>query len=251
MKNLALSRTLRAFTLIELLVAVGVTALIVVMLGQIFSTAAAMWRVGSQRIDAFRDGRAALQLMAADLSRANINGDARMLTLTQFSSDGSYATEADAISPMKNSGKSDLCAVQYYLVWDGTSNTYSLMRRTKESDAMSNATNGYLKNSPPNFTAIYDKTSGTEETIATPIWDLQFRPGETDTVLAPSTDTAAKWKWIEIKFKSMSINSASKLKSLAGIDQTTWANPTSPAYKTLILPSEQQFVTRVSIEQNK
>src|SRR5437868_3843060 len=96
------------FTLAELIIATAITGLIVILLGQIFSSASAMWRSGGERIDAFRDARAALQLMAADLGRANVNGDQQMLKLTPTGN--AYATEADAVTPVKNSGKSDLCA---------------------------------------------------------------------------------------------------------------------------------------------
>jgi type II secretory pathway pseudopilin PulG len=248
-KGALLQRRLAAFTIAELLIAVAITSLIVVMLAQVFSAAAAMWQTSDQRIDAFRDARSAMQLMAVDLGRANINGDAKMLTLAQYSTDGSYATEADAITPIKNSGKSDLCTVEYYLSWNGTTKTFALMRRVKNSDT----TTGLLATAAPNFNTIYDKnnTNSREEILATPVWALEFRPGELDTVLAPSTDSAAKWKWIEIRFKTMSVNSARKLKSMAGIAQATWSDPTTTTYKTLILPYEQQFVTRITLSQNQ
>ena len=206
------------FTLAELLIATAITGLIIILLGQIFSSASAMWRLGGERIDAFRDARAALQLMAADLARANINGDPQMLKLVP-SSDGKYAVEADAVTPIRNSGKSDLCAVQYYLLWDGTAKTFALMRRFKGSDLLSNASNGYLANTPPDFTTMYDKTSGIEEAIATPIWDLQIRPGITDIPLTSVGGAPTSWKWLEIRFKSMSVNSARKLKGMASIGQ--------------------------------
>jgi type II secretory pathway component PulJ len=238
-----------AFTIAELLIAVAITSLIVVMLAQVFSSASAMWQTADQRIDAFRDARSALQTMAVDFGRANVNGDAKMLTLAQYSADGSYAGEADVITPIKNSGKSDLCAVEYYLNWNGATNTYALMRRIKNSDA----TSGYLATPTPDFTKIYDRdnTKSTEEILSTPVWDLQFRPGEKDNVVRPTTDSAAQWKWLEIRFKTMSVNSARKLKSRPDIGQATWNDPTTATYKTLILPYEQQFVTRVSFFQNQ
>jgi type II secretory pathway pseudopilin PulG len=249
------SRNSAAFTLAELLIATAITGLIVLLLGQIFSSATTMWRSSGERIDAFRDARAALQLMAADLGRANISGNAQMLTLAQVqpSTDGTYtyAGEADAITPMKNSGKSDLCTVEYYLVWDATTKTSSLMRRFKGSDVMSDPTNGYLAKAAPDFNAIYDKTSGTEEVLATPVWDLEIRPGIIDTPLGSATGASTSWKWLEVRFKTMSVNSARKLKGMASIDQSTWADPTSTTYKNLILPYEQQFVTRISLDQNR
>src|SRR5438067_12300438 len=58
----------RAFTMAELLIATGITAIIVVlfgtMLGSLLNTASR----ANQRIDAFREARAALQMMERDLS---------------------------------------------------------------------------------------------------------------------------------------------------------------------------------------
>jgi prepilin-type N-terminal cleavage/methylation domain-containing protein len=240
-------RSRAGFTLVELLIATAITALIVVMLGQVFSSAAAMWQAADQRIDVFRDARAALQLMAADLGRAHITANSNMLKLAQVSSDGTYAAEADAVAPIKNFGKSDLCTVEYYLTWNGTTKTYSLVRRIKDSDA----TIALLRNPTPDFGIVYDKGSGAEDVLAAPVWSLEFRPGETDNVVTPATDSPAKWRWLEIRFKAMSVNSARKLKSMSGIDQPTWADPSSTVYKTVILPYEQQFVTRVALEQNR
>ena len=248
--NKIASRKSAAFTLAELLIATAITGLIVILLGQIFSSASAMWRTGTERIDAFRDARAALQLMATDLGRANINGDAQMLKLIP-SSDGTYAVEADAITPVKNSGKSDLCAVEYYLFWSDTTKTFTLMRRFKGSDMLSNGSNGYLATSTPDFSTIYDKSSGNEDVLATPVWDLEIRPGITDTALTSVGGASNTWKWLEIRFKTMSVNSARKLKAMGSIDQSMWVDPTSTTYKTLILPYEQQFVTRVALDQNR
>ena len=48
----------------------------------------------------------------------------------------------------------------------------------------------------------------------------------------------------------MSAASARKLRNLA-IDQTTWSDPTSSIYRNTILPYEQQFVTRIMLQQNQ
>ena len=238
-----------AFTLAELLIATAITGMIILLLGQVFSSASAMWRSGGERIDAFRDARAALQLIAADLARANINGDPQMLRL--LPAGNAYATEADAITPTKNNGKSDLCAVEYYLLWNDTAKTFSLMRRFKDSNALSDANSGYLANTSPDYNTIYDKSTGNEEVLAAPVWDLEIRPGITDIPLTTVSGLSTTWKWLEIRFKSMSVNSARKLNSVGSIDQSTWTNPSSTEYKNLILPYEQQFVTRVPLDQSR
>ncbi len=250
------------FTLAELLIATAITGLIIIFLGQIFSAASAMWRSGGERIDAFRDARSALQLMAADLARANVNGDPQMLKLVA-STDGTYGVEADAITPTKNAGNSDLCAIEYFLLWSDTTKTFSLMRLFRNS----NATNGKVDKkgnapscpngltSPLDLACLFAKQITNEdeaqEVVAAPVWDLQIRPGITDIPLTSVGGASTSWKWLEIRFKSMSVNSARKLQGMATIDQSTWTNPSSTEYKNLILPYEQQFVTRVALDQNR
>src|SRR5437660_7087089 len=57
-----------AFTLVELLIAVAITTLIVVMLGTMFGSLANTSNRANQRIDAFRDARAALQMIERDMA---------------------------------------------------------------------------------------------------------------------------------------------------------------------------------------
>jgi uncharacterized protein (TIGR02599 family) len=68
--NQTIRARIPAFTLVELLIAISITLLIVVLLSRIFAGAADAWRSSDQRIDVFRDARAALQIISRDLSRA-------------------------------------------------------------------------------------------------------------------------------------------------------------------------------------
>ncbi len=239
------SLSIRGFTLVELLVSMAITIGIVVLLARVLAAAASIWQLADQRIDTFRDARAAMQLMTNDLGRADINGDPQMLTLGDISSDGTYAGSASAVAPMKNTGKSDLCAVTYYLNWNGGVNAYSLSRSFKDSDA----TASILTTPPLSFTNLYTRT--TPETLANYAWDMEIRPGEVINTLTPTTDSSTKWKWIEVRFKAMSVKAARKFQSSGAVGQATWADPTTAAYKTYILPNEQQFVTRILLQQNQ
>src|SRR6476620_10188648 len=63
-----LPRTREAFTIVELLIATAITALIVVLLGTMFGSLTSTTSRANQRIDSFRDARAALQMMERDLA---------------------------------------------------------------------------------------------------------------------------------------------------------------------------------------
>src|SRR5436305_817476 len=60
--------SIRGFTLVELLIAAAITVIIVVLLGLMLSSLMSSAARASQRVDAFRDARAALQMMERDLS---------------------------------------------------------------------------------------------------------------------------------------------------------------------------------------
>src|SRR5207248_7951847 len=138
------------FTLAELLIATGITAIIVVlfgtMLGSLLNTASR----ANQRIDAFREARAALQMIERDFSSLvptqwniqtsppiPITRPAAYFALKNIYTDpavgnqqiyGLIAVKA-AGSPTPSVG--DVCAVGYYCRWEG--NRYTLRRFFRDS----------------------------------------------------------------------------------------------------------------------
>ena len=243
-------RSDHGFTLVELLVAITITVVIMAVLFQVFAAAAVQWQTSDQRIDAFRDARAVLQIMARDLSRADINGAAKMLQLQDFytvSPDPQFAKEAYAITPIPNPGKSSLCAVGYYCAYDGTTHAYSLKRVFKDSDSVFTS----LAVAAPDYDTIYKKdTPQPDEIAAGYIWDLQFRPGIGNNFVDAQAVPSTQWSWLEIRFKAMSPAAGRKIRTTA-IDTSTWFDSTSSLYKTFILPYEQQFISRVTLRQNQ
>lgn len=241
------NRAQTAFTLVELLVAMAITILIVAFLGRVLISTTTVWQLSGERIDTFRDARSALQLMTNDLTRANVNGDGGMLTLANVPGGADYATEAYAVFPTKNNGKSDLCATGYYLDWDNGSKTFSLRRFFKNSDS----TTPSLAKSSVDFATLYDRTQGTTpETIASYVWALEIRPGIGANKVAPSTSSTS-WQWLEVRFKAMSVNAGRKIGVISSIGKTTWGDPSLADYRRFILPNEQQFVTRIQILQKQ
>ena len=236
------SPSVSAFTLVEVLISVAITTIIVVLLFQVFAAAAAQWQTADQRIDTFRDARAAMHIIKRDLSRANVAANSGMLRLTDFF--GGFAKEAYAITPTANLGKSDLCSVGYYCSWDPGSKTFTLRRAFRDSDAAFNL----LKT--VDFNALYAKDVTGDEALATYVWDLQFKPGIEKDPIDPSTSSPADWRWVEVRFKSMSSASARRLRDLP-VDIPTWFDATSDLYVKHILPFEQQFVTRVTLHERQ
>lgn len=142
----------RAFTIVELLIAATITVLIVVMLGTIFGSLTKTTSRANQRIDSFRDARAALQMMQRDLSNLvrtqwqpdpfaiptpstspqPVTRAAAYLALKSIYDPTSGNQEVYALVSVKNSGQGDVCSTGYYCSWDG--NAYSLRRFFRPSD---------------------------------------------------------------------------------------------------------------------
>src|SRR5256885_1554201 len=119
-----------AFTIVELLVASAITLGIVVLLGTIFGAVTQTASRANQRTDAFRDARAALQMIERDLSKLVRNQrDAAGTPLTRpaayfalknlYADPGSVSATSDnqqiyALVAIKNTGPGDVCSVGYY-----------------------------------------------------------------------------------------------------------------------------------------
>ena len=146
------------FTLVELLIAAAITVVIVVMLGWMLGSLMSSASHASQRVDAFRDARAALQMMERDLSnlvRPQWNPDpfvtpppATALPVTRpaayFALDKRWQDTANdpysdpatgnpnrqmfGLIATKSSPPGDMCAVGYYCRWDTQLHAYTLRR---------------------------------------------------------------------------------------------------------------------------
>ncbi len=128
------------FTLIELLVGITVGILLIVILFQIFNVAAGAWQRSENQVDAYREARAALQLITRDLSSVAIQfptnpasspapsptdgGIAPTLVLDKYPNPDPKPDPLDAnneevyfLTTVSNTGSSSLCAVGYFCQW--------------------------------------------------------------------------------------------------------------------------------------
>jgi type II secretory pathway pseudopilin PulG len=280
------TRATRGFTILELLIAATITVIIVVVLGSMFGSLGATTSRANQRIDTFRDARAALQTMSRDL--ANI---VHLQPAAYFAIDtdlgGADVRQIDGLISLKNqpSGNpapigSDVCAVRYYCTW--ANNAYSLHRYFRDSSQTfktlqtSLSSTGSL-NYAGNLGSIYGG-SGTDDVLAAYVWNLQVvaydqsgniiqqtndvfgRP----TTRAPyicdpsGTSTNPLPSAIEVTFDTISTEAARTLLSATstrGDAYNVWhitdnANPNSTdklLFQRLIQPSIYHFRTRIDL----
>ena len=273
-----------AFTILELLIAATITVIIVVMLGTMFGSLSSTATRANQRMDAFREARAALQLIERDLSAlVRAPGTAYFASDGDLSNgNGSQARHLCALVSLKNKPAGapppiagDLCAVAYYCGWDATAKIYQLRRYFRDSAAtLTNIQTAFGKGAPQ-YAGVGDlyQIAAADDIIAGNCWNLvvtaydadgkvlnsQAYPGGGETtgvyVCDPSAgNTGALPAAIEVSFKAMSAN-ASRTAIAAGagpdtwmaVDQTTASGTDKQLYQRLIAPNVYQFRTRISL----
>ena len=138
------------FTLVELLVAGAITTIIIVFLGTMLATVMNTTSRASNRTDAFRDARAALQMMQRDFAALvtvkpaayfQIDTDLAGPDVRQLYGLIATRNRPPGVAPEV---VGDVCAVRYYCSWDGRA--YNLHR--------------YFRNSALTIATIQSKLSG-------------------------------------------------------------------------------------------
>jgi len=266
------------FTLVELLIATGITVAIVLMLGLMLGSLMGSASHATSRVDAFRDARAALQMMERDLRNlvrtqwspdpfstpAPTPGTVQPLTrpTAYFALDNIYADPATAGNPnqqlyalvaAKTTGSSgDVCAVGYYCQWDNQLHAYTLRR--------------FFRNSAATFTAIQNAGSYAQDSVlyvpgvsdavmAAYVWNLKITmynssgavintyPYICDPDAATPTSLPAA---IEISFNAMSPQAAQAVMSVTS-SPNDWMDTTTQNYQRLIAPHTYQFRSRINL----
>jgi type II secretory pathway pseudopilin PulG len=270
-----------AFTMVELLVAASITTLIVVLLGILFGSIAKTTSRANQRIDTFRDARAALQMIARDLSNLvrdqwhpdpfaippppttqPITKPAAFFVLKNIYHDPAPGNQQIfALISIKNSGQGDLCSVGYYCRWNDQGYRYSLRRYFRDSTATYAALsgpNGYAADS-----ALYTPDAlGTpiaslrDDLVAVDVWNLKVTPYDSSGVAMDITlpyvcDSSATTPVIvpsllEISFRAMS-SDAARTVIAARAAPTVWMNEQDPTYLRLIKPHVYEFRIRINL----
>jgi type II secretory pathway pseudopilin PulG len=159
-----------AFSLVELLVTMGVLSTLMILLMSFFTQATDAWNKSENRIDSYREVRAAFYYIKRDLGTMIVSdqlpwlhladpaGSADPLMEDTIRGEPSNPAQGNAIfflsaktaDAQGDQGSSDLCAVGYYLAWgpDWASNqpsgsappsSYKLYRYFKASDALWNS----------------------------------------------------------------------------------------------------------------
>jgi type II secretory pathway pseudopilin PulG len=264
----------RAFTLAELLIATGITAIIVVLLGTMLGSLLNTASRSNQRIDAFREARAALQMIERDFSNlvptqwniqtspvptpppSPITRPAAYFALENIYTDPAVGNQQiyglvsvkAAGSPTPSVG--DVCAVGYYCRWEG--NRYTLRRFFRDSahtfSALQNAVS-YAADSD-----LYDLNAADarNDVIAAYVWNFKVAvydaSGNLQTTYPFICDQSATTPTllpaaIEISFNAMSSQAARTVMSVSS-SPADWMNMNV----NLVNPHTYQFRTRINFQ---
>lgn len=240
-----------AFSVLELLVAMAVLSVLIVLMMNMVDSATKLWRQTENSVDAYREARAAMTVMARDLQyavvgtnygwiRFNVNSGA---ATTNYGSNVFFLTSLP-LNAQKSDSKSDICEVGYFLGLDrtaaSTNRSLNLYRYFRSSDQ----TFSNLSNSNP-FSSVAIGATG-EELLARNIVAMKITPvstnssGQWDTTYNP-TKEAPLPQLVEISLTAINQDLAKKLNGTSD-----WTETNSPLMKQAI----QTFTTRVFL-QNK
>ncbi|HEY5814487.1 MAG TPA: prepilin-type N-terminal cleavage/methylation domain-containing protein [Terrimicrobiaceae bacterium] len=234
------------FTLIEMLAAMAVLSLLVVAMMAIVESATKLWRDSEGRTDACREARAALLIMARDLSNAvaGTNVDFMKFNLRSGAAGTDYGSNVFFLaslpaSAQSASSKSDVCEIGYFLALDrtaaSTNRTLNLYRYFRNSNqTFSNLSTSSL------FTNITTGATG-EELVARNVVGMKITPvsaSEGDWIPFGPTAEAPLPKVIEITLSAIGQDAAKKLQ-----DSTNWTDTNFPVIRQAL----QTLSTRVSV----
>jgi type II secretory pathway pseudopilin PulG len=272
--------SIRGFTLVELLIATGITVAIVLMLGLMLSSLMSTASHATQRVDAFRDARAALQVMERDLSNlvrsqwspdpftnpapapcaASMISTSRVtLPAAYFALDNLYPDPAAGnqqlyalVAEQTAASSGDLCAVGYYCAWDTQLHAYSLRRFFRAlavSDLQGFGT--YAGES-----VLYTPGSS-DPVLAAYVWNFQITlydaAGNRYTPPSCVCDSAASTPImlpaaVEISFNAMSPQAARTVMSVtAGMTDSAAAAYWMNMDANLVAPHTYQFRSRINL----
>jgi prepilin-type N-terminal cleavage/methylation domain-containing protein len=250
-----LSKKSPAFSLLELLVAVSVLSILLVILLNIVQGATSLWRGSENKVEAYREARAALQVMASDLKNIlpTTNADFFRTNLTNSPNIG-FLAALPISSQDTTSSKSDVCTVGYFLAYNnkslvaGTSGrqSYNLYRYFVESnETFTNLT----ANSTTALTISFDTNHF--EILARNIVDFQTTYFVTNSSgLVNWTQSAASPMPQVVEIKVTAVNNERTMRFGARNAQSEWTIFTADTNAPDYLKNTKTFTTRIPLNPN-
>lgn len=257
-----------AFTILELLVAMAVMALLLVVLMNMVDSATKLWRTSENRVDSYREARAALGIIARDLQNTVSANNTRFFAVNDSSAFGPLPVEAvkndtnmagavfflSALpaTAQAQGERSDVCRVGYFLAHGPTSMAPNSISRTMNIYRYfsgSNATFSALGNASSTgspFSSNLTLTSSEVELLARNVTRFTITPltigNGTVTTFTQSSTTPVP-DLLEISVSAINTDAARKL----GNSRNAWIQTNAPPFPNVARPVEQTFTTRIRL----
>lgn len=239
----------RGFTLLEMLVAMAILALLVVVLLGIVDGATKLWRTSENRIDSFREARAALNVIHSELKGLFVTTNTAYFR-QQAATNGSeiFFVTALPVTAQNSDSRSTLCTVGYYLAYErptlnAEQPTLNLYRFFRDS----NATFARISNAPTTpdlFSGVNPAPGGARDDIvarnivqfAVKSYTIGTNGLPTDFVQSPTTPFP---DLIQLEIAAVNADAAKRLGN-----RSDW-NASNPA----IADQVRQFITRIDLRE--
>jgi len=249
--------------MIELLVTIAVMAILVVMLFGMVDAAAKLWKDNENRVDAYREARAALNVISSDLRAMLASTNTNYFATNAVGSvpadivpnEGIFFLTTLPATAQPSDNKGEICTAGYYRRWtkqnvnfggtsgsDPTVSGYHLFRTFYGSDTT--YSNLIAASAQPLKDLAQPADPTTAELLARNIVSLEFRYYETN---APGNAQLKAWtrtttnplpQMIEVRLTALSDDFAKRLAS----DKTRWVTN-----DTYISNNMRTFVSRVQL----
>lgn len=261
-----------AFTILELLVAMAVMALLLVVLMNMVDGATKLWRTSENRVDSYREARAALGIIARDLQNTVASTNVNFFQVNSSYAFSLLPVEAEKNDPYVAGGPgtvfflsalpasaqgagqlSDVTRVGYFLAHGTTSMAPNSVSRTMNIYRYfsgSNATFAALANATSTgsspFSSNVTLTGSDVELLARNITRFTITPltvgNSTVTPFTQSTTTPVP-DLLEISISAINQDAARKL----GNNRSAWNDRSARIFTNAVLPVEQTFTTRIRL----
>jgi len=248
-----------AFTMLELLVAMAVFSLLIVLLLGMVDGATKLWRGTENRVEAYREARAALGIISRDLRNAlaGTNTNYILINTPAFdllsdaekntnSAGAIFFLSAQPPGAQASSNKSDVCQVGYFLAYGNTTmisgplaeSSMNLYRYFLSSDAtFAKLTNGSL----PVFRGSLTPTDADVELLARNIKSFRVSGLGTNGTAYTPTPNAPLPSLVQIEVTALNQETAKKLTT-----KTMWTHATG-GLTNVVNQNQQTFTTRVRL----
>jgi type II secretory pathway pseudopilin PulG len=276
-------RSRAAFTLVELLIATGITVAMVLMLGLMLGSLMGSASHATARVDAFRDARAALQMIERDLrnvvrtqwspdpftnptpapcAASAISTTRVTLPAAYFALKNIYTDPATAgnrnqqlyalIAAKTTASSGDVCAVGYYCRWDDQLHAYTLRRFFRDSAAtfsVMQVAGSYAADS------VLYTPAPTDPVLAAYLWNFKITTYDANGTVITTypcvcdqgvATPAMLPAAVEISFNAMSPQAAQAMMSVSS-SPNDWMDTTTQNYQRLIAPHAYQFRSRINL----